>query len=305
MGIVGLELLFVVLWSSGFIGAKYGLPYAAPFTLLLIRYIIVAGLIGIWLRARGEFRFPNRRAIADSSLIGLMAHAIWLSAVLGAIAMGVSPWIVALITALQPMTTSVLSGPLLGERVSPMQWLGMIIGLLGAVLVIATKIDPQTETPWVGYGLPFIATISMTLTTLYQRHINRSRRGTALPVVPSLFVQATATAIALLPLAYFVEDFQVQWTGQFIFAMVWLILVLSIGSYGLMLRLLEYRTAARVSSLMYLTPPVTLVLGFLLLGDQLFWADVFGLGITAGGVALVYRGSAVGTPVGWGDRPHY
>ena len=302
MGTVGLELMFVVLWSTGFIGAKYGLPYAGPFTLLFIRYALVALLLFVWLSYRRELHFRSQAAIARSVVVGLLAHAIWLSAVFGAISLGVSPWIVALITALQPMVTSVLSGPLLQERVSSMQWAGMVIGLLGVVLVVGTKIGVQADVPWVGYGLPFIATISMMLATLYQRHLNRSRPDKNLSVIPSLFVQATATAISLYPLSLFLEGFQVQWTGQLVFALAWFVVVLSIGAYGLMLKLLEYRTAARVSSLMYLTPPVTLALGFLRFGDALAWGDALGLGITAIGVGLVYCGETVeeGTP--WGDR---
>ena len=217
MATVGLEFLFVVLWSSGFIGAKFGLPYAGPFTLLFIRY----GLVALF-----------------------------------------------------------LSGPLLQEKVAFLQWIGMVVGLIGVVLVVGTKIGVPTDVSWVGYGLSFIATVSMTLATLYQRYLNRRQSDKTLPVISSLFVQATASAIALFPLALLCEDLQVQWTRQFIFALAWLVVVLSIGAYGLMLRLLEHCTAARVSSLMYLTPPVTLLLGFLAFGDALSWGDALGLGIT-------------------------
>ena len=302
MGIWGLELLFVVLWSTGFIGAQYGLPYAGPFTLLFIRYALVALLLLAWLSHRRELRLRNRTAIARSALVGLLAHAIWLSAVFGAIALGVSPWIVALITALQPMLTSVLSGPLLREQVSLLQWAGMVVGLMGVGLVVGTKIGLLADAPWVGYGLPFVATISMTLATLYQRHLNRGQPGEMLPVIPSLFVQATGSAIALFPLAILFEGFQVQWTGQLVFAIAWFVVVLSIGAYGLMLKLLEHRTAARVASLMYLTPPVTLLLGFLAFGEALSWGDALGLGVTTVGVGLVYLGEAVEVPSPWGDR---
>lgn len=288
MPVIGLELLFVVLWSSGFIGAKYGLPYAGPFTLLLIRYVIVAGLLGGWLWTRGKFQFSSRPAIARAALIGVLAHAVWLSAALGGIALGVSPWIVALITALQPMLTSVLSGPILGELILPVQWWGTSIGLVGVVLVVITKLEGAAGgSPW-GYLLPFVAAASMTLSTLYQRHLN-SNQTARLPIVQSLFVQAVTSAIALCPLAVLIEGVSVQWTGQFIFALAWLVIMLSIGSYGLMLKLLEHRTAARVASLMYLTPPTTLVLGSLLFGDSITWVDALGLVIAAIGVTLVYQ----------------
>ena len=277
MRIVALELLFVVLWSSGFIGAKYGLPYAGPFTLLFIRYVLVAMLLWVWLCYRGELNWKNRGAIVRSSVIGLLAHAIWLSAVFGAIALGVSPWVVALITALQPMATGALSGPFLSERVSRLQWMGIGIGLVGVAFVVGAKIRLQTDVPWAAYALPFLSTISLTWATLYQRHINRGQSHKTLPIIPSLFVQATTTAIALFPLAVTVESLQVQWTGAFIFALAWFVVVLSIGAYGLMFKLLQYRTATRVSSLIYLTPPVTLGLGFLLFGDALTGTDMFGL----------------------------
>ena len=171
----------------------------------------------------------------------------------------------------------------------------MIVGLVGVILVVGTKVWAQAASglsmgAWVGYGLPFISTISLTLVTLYQRHLNRSQPGVTLPVTASLFVQAVTTAAVLYPLALFLENLEVRWTGQLIFAMFWLVVMLSIGAYGLMFKLLEYRTAARVSSLVYLTPPVTLVLSFWVFGDRLTWEDVVGLGVTAVGVWLVYRG---------------
>jgi drug/metabolite transporter (DMT)-like permease len=291
MGVVGLELLFVVLWSSGFIGAKYGLPYAGLFTLLFIRYVCVAILLLIWLSYRRKLRFHSKTAIARSAIVGLLAHAIWLSTALGGIALGVSPWIVALITALQPTATSVLSGPILGESISPVQWWGTGIGLAGVVLVVVTKLEGAAgAAPPVAYVLPFIAAASMTVATLYQRHLNRTQPSQNLPIIQSLLVQSVVSAIALCPLAVFIEGLNIQWTGQFIFALAWLIIMLSIGSYGLMLKLLEHRTAARVASLMYLTPPTTLLLGFLLFNDQIAWVDTAGLLISAIGVTLVYQG---------------
>lgn len=288
MPIIGLELLFVLLWSSGFMGAKYGLPYVGPFTLLLIRYAIVAGLLAGWLLIRGDFQFASRAAIARAAIIGVLAHAVWLSAALGGIALGVSPWIVALITALQPMLTSVLSGPVLGEKILPVQWWGTCIGLVGVVVVVITKLEGSAGvSPW-GYLLPFVAAASMTVSTLYQRHLNGSQ-AVRLRIINSLFVQAVTSVIFLVPLAVAIEGVQVEWTGQFIFALAWLVIMLSIGSYGLMLKLLEHRTAARVASLMYLTPPTTLVLGSLLFGDSITWIDGLGLVIAAIGVSLVYQ----------------
>ena len=306
MPLIALELLFVVLWSTGFIGAKYGLPYAGPFTLLFFRYVLVTLLLFGWLYSRNQLQFQSWQAVARSAVIGVLAHAVWLSAVFGAIALGVSPWIVALITALQPMLTSVLSGPLLDESVSPVQWAGMGVGLLGVLLVVATKVGLQSDVAWVGYGLPFIATLSLTLATLYQRYLNRDRhQHKTLPVLPSLLVQAATSALVLYPLASSVENLNVQWTGALIFALLWFVVVLSIGSYGLMLKLLQHRSAARVSSLMYLTPPVTLMLGYLLFGDALTWMDATGLCITAIGVVLVYRGEKSDRADGWmGDRPN-
>ncbi|MEM9117647.1 MAG: DMT family transporter [Cyanobacteria bacterium P01_F01_bin.56] len=290
MPVLGLELLFVVLWSSGFIGAKYGLPYAGPFTLLFVRYVCVAMLLLGWLVYRRKLRFYSKTAIARAAIIGVLAHAVWLSAALGALALGVSPWIVALITALQPMATSVLSGPLLGESISAVQWCGTGVGFAGVVLVVITKLEGATGVAPMGYALPFLAAASMTVATLYQRHLNRTQPAQNLPVVASLFVQAVASAIALWPLAVLVEGWQIQWSQQFVFALAWLIIVLSIGSYGLMLKLLACRTAARVASLMYLTPPTTLVLAWLLFNEQIAWVDAVGLLIAAIGVALVYQG---------------
>ncbi|MGD8712753.1 MAG: DMT family transporter, partial [Thiohalophilus sp.] len=282
--LLGLELLFVLLWNSGFIGAEYGLPFSGPWSLLFWRYVILTVLLGCWLGLRGRLIWPGASLAGYTALIGVLAHGAWLSCVLVSIDMGVPAGIVALITALQPLLTGALSGPVLGERTDRWQWLGLILGFCGVVIAVGARASEDTSIGLAGYLLPFGSVVAITVASLMQRHRERHKPTTRVPDDAALFYQSGATALALLLPAWWFESFAADWTLPFIATMSWLILVVSLGAYWSMWRLLVRYDATRVASLFYLSPPVTMVMAWAAFGDKLILTDVLGLVVAGLGV---------------------
>lgn len=288
-GLIGLELMFVLLWNSGFIGAEYGLPFAGPWTLLFWRYVILTGVLGLWLGVRHRLAWPGVAVAGYTALVGVLAHGVWLGCVLVSIAMGVPAGIVALVTALQPLLTGALSGPVLGERTDAWQWLGLFLGFGGVVIAVGARISAENDIGVAGYLLPFGSVIAITIASLMQRHRERRHTPQRLPDDVALFYQGGATAVALLPLAWWFESFATEWTAPFIATMAWLIFAVSLGAYWAMWRLLVRDDATRVASLFYLSPPVTMLMAWAAFGDRLIVTDIVGLAVAAVGVAFVYR----------------
>ena len=287
--ILGLELLFVFLWNSGFIGAEYGLPYTGPWTLLFWRYTALTALLGIWLALSGRFHWPGWRAARHTALVGVLAHGVWLTCVLVALEKGVAAGIVALVTALQPLLTGALSGVVLGERTDARQWLGLILGFAGVAIAVGARLSTDEDTSILGYLLPFGSVVGITVASLLQRHWARNGERKALALDTTLFYQGAATALALLVPAWAIEGFATEWKLPFVATMGWLIVAVSLGAYWSMWRLLERQEATRVASLFYLSPPVTMLMAWLAFNDVLILTDVIGLVVAAAGVVLVYR----------------
>ena len=278
------ELLFLLLWSSGYIGSKIGLPLSGTFTLLFYRFVIAVLLVGAYVTMRSEWYWPDRRSL----LIGFLGHFLWLVAVLKALEFGISAGSAALIAAMQPVLTALIAPSLLAERNHLYQWLGIMVGFVG-VAVFVWGDAKFSGTPLIIYLLPSIATISLTAITIIER------RGAAcmtpmLPIMTSLFWQLLITLICLAPFAYWVEGFAADWTLPFAFSIVWLGIVVSILSFFLMLHLIRTRNAARVSSLQYFVPPVTMLIAWPVFGEALNFFGFLGLFITAGGFLLIHRG---------------
>lgn len=279
--------LFVLLWSTGFIGAKFGLAYAEPLTFLLLRFIIVALLmLPVLLLVRAPWPASVREA-GHIATAGLLLHAGYLAGVFVAIDQGVPAGIVALIAGLQPLLTSAVAFPLLGEKVGSRQWLGLFLGLIGVVLVVGDKLAPTGAG---GIGFAFFALLSFTAGTLYQkRYCGKMDLGTG------SFIQFAASMVALLILAPLFESLSVDWNGEFVFALAWLVLVLSLGAISLLLLLIRAGEAFRVASLLYLVPPVTALIAFAAFGEKLGGPALLGMLISAAAVALV-TGRAMATP---------
>ena len=276
-------LLFVFLWSTGFIGAKYGLPYAEPLSFLFVRYLAVIALMTvIALLTRAPWPKAPMQWV-HIGVSGLLVHAVYLGGVFIAIKQGLPAGITALVVGMQPLLTALGAGWLLGERVIGRQWLGLALGFVGVALVVSGKFgDTAALGPMLVPAL--CALLGITVGTLYQkRYCARFdlRTGSVIQFVP--------TALATLPVILLFDGFHVDWTGDFIFALAWLVLVLSIGAISLLNLLIRSGSAVNVASLFYLTPLSTALIAFLMFDEKLGWLAVLGMGLAVSGVYLVAR----------------
>lgn len=275
--------IFVLLWSTGFIGSKYGIPFAEPFTLTFVRMVVVVSILSvISLVTRAPWP-ASAGAAAHIAVAGLLVHATYLSGVLYAITLKLPLGFIAMIAGLQPVLTAVLAQILLNERLNAKQWLGMALGLIGVALVIVSKYSLGT-TNWSALGVAGIALAGITLGTLYQKRFcaNMDLRTGGV-------IQYSATGVVVLVLALIFETMKIDWTPQFMFSILWLAVVLSIGAISLLYVMIRRGAASKVASLFFLTPSVTAVMAFVLFGESIAWLGVIGLFVTAAGVALVMR----------------
>lgn len=272
--------LFVLLWSTGFVGAKYGLPYAEPFTFLALRLLIAAALLaGAATLTRTRI---SRRHAMSAAVSGLLLHATYLGGVFWAISRGTPSGVSAVVVSLQPVLVAVLAVPFLSERLRTAQWAGMALGVTGVALVVAPKLGG--DIPAAGLVACLVALAGGTLGTLWQK-----RHGDGVPLLWGTAVQYATAAGVLVVASALTEDQTIDWTPKFVGALVWLVLVLSLGAVLLLLVLLRRGSAAGVSSLLYLVPPATAVEAYLLFDERLAALSLAGIVLTAAGVALVVR----------------
>lgn len=276
-----MPVLFVLLWSTGFIGAKFGLPYAPPLKFLLWRFVFVISLMGaVALATRAAW--PRGVQWLHVAVAGILLQAGYLGGVFAAIGLGMTAGLSALIVSLQPILTA-FAGPLVGERVSRRQWLGLVLGLGGVVMVVWNKLSLGVIAPD-ALALTVLALVSITAGTLYQK-----RYCGAQDLRTQSVVQFVAAGLVLLPLSLAFESRPVVWSGEFIFAIGWLVVVLSLGAISLLLVLIRRGAATSVSSLMYLVPAVTAVMAWLMFGETLSLLALVGMLVAVAGVALVVR----------------
>lgn len=274
---------FVFLWSTGFIGSRLGAPFAEPLTFLSWRY---AAAVVLLLAAAVLTRAPwpaSPLAAGHAAVAGLLLQGAYLAGVFCSVARGMPLATVSLIVGLQPILTAMAAGPLLGERLSGRQWLGIALGFGGVVLVVAGKWTGAPADP-VAYAWLVFALAGITGGTLYQK-----RFCGAVPMLAGGVIQYAAAGAVTAAAAYATETMVVQWTPQFAFALGWLVLVLSFGAIGLLFTMIRHGEASRVASLFFLTPPVTAVMAFLLFDETLPALALAGLAVSAAGVALVTR----------------
>jgi drug/metabolite transporter (DMT)-like permease len=275
-------LVFVLLWSTGFIGARLGLPHAEPLTFLLIRYIAVIGcmtLVAVATRAP----WPSKpEAWFHIGVAGLLLHGVYLGGVFLAISKGLSAGVTSLVVGVQPLLTAVGAGWLLHDTVLKRQWLGLLFGLLGVGLVVFGKVGSGLE---VGALWPAIAALlGITAGTLYQKRFCPPfdwRTGAVAQFLP--------TAVGTWIVAMFTESFRVEWTSEFAFALGWLILVLSIGAISLLNWLIRHSNAVNIASLFYLVPPCTALVAWLLFDEGFSGLALVGMALTVWGVYLARK----------------
>jgi drug/metabolite transporter (DMT)-like permease len=277
--------LFVFLWSTGFIGARYGLPYIEPLTFLALRISFAAVIMAAIALLTGARRL-NTNEIGHSLVAGSLMHGLTLGGAFTTISQGIPTGIVALILGLQPIATSILANRLIDEKIARLQSVGLALGLVGVLLVLHDR-NIVLAGSVLGWVASFLSLIGITLGTLYQKRYCSSidwRTGN--------LVQYLGAGVLFTLGAFAFETREINWTGELIFALVWLVLVLSIAAVALMYWLIRRSGATEFASLFYLVPVVTALLAYILFDERLDLISILGMLICTGGVALVNRGAA-------------
>lgn len=280
-------VLFVLIWSTGWISARFGAPYADPLTFLVIRYALATGVIVVFATFAGA-QWPRGGAIGHAMASGVLLHAIYLGGVWWAIRHGLPTGVSGLIAAVQPILTALLAPSLIGERISRKQWIGIGMGFVGIALVLEPQLETLSRETMTAVLVPMavnvVAMISVTFGTFYQKRFIATgdlRTVTALQYVGAFLVT--------LPAAVMLEDMHIVWNVTVFATMAWSVLALSLGAIGLLLLLIRHGAVSRAATLIYLVPPAVAIEAFLLFGERMLPVQVVGLIVTAAGVALATR----------------
>ena len=275
--------IFVVLWSTGYIGLKAAAPYAEPMTFLSLRFALVVVVLAAVVPFLG-IRLLGWRDNLRASLIGACLHGIYLGGIMYAIKAGMPAGVAALVIALQPVIAAILAGPLLGEPVSMRHWFSLAIGAVGLVCVLWPKLG--LEGGWANrpdtIAAAVVSVAAITFGTLYQKHIAAN-----IDVTASLLPQYVGATLVTSVWAFAFETREVVWNLELIAALTWLVLVLSIGAITLFLLLLQRNAAWRTSALFYLVPPVTALIAWLVFDEQLQLIQIAGMALIMGAVAVI------------------
>lgn len=280
-------LLFVLLWSTGFIGARFGLPYIEPFNFLFIRMLLT---LVVFLALVLAFRaaWPGPRQALHQMVVGSLVHAAYLGGVFAAIGWQMPAGVASLIVGLQPLLTAVLAWVIWRQRLLPLQWLGLVLGLLGVALVLAggNRLG-QFELNAQALVAVAISLIAISVGTLYQKHF-----GQGVNLLTGSFFQYLATALWMGLFTYSFETGEIDWQPELIGALAWLVLGLSVSAILLLLLMIREGEASKVASYFYLVPPVTAIEAWLLFDEQLGALALLGVAVTVSGVYLVLRRQA-------------
>ncbi|MBB6470113.1 drug/metabolite transporter (DMT)-like permease [Aminobacter lissarensis] len=272
---------FVLLWATGFIGARYAMPWAEPFTFLAVRFVLAFLLLGALMLALGSARL-SRRAALHAVLIGMLLHGVYLGGVFWAIHQGLPAGLSALIAGLQPLVTAVLAGKLLGEEIKPRHWVGLAIGFVGVVIVLSPKLGALGGgVTWQTLTASVIAMAGISAGTIWQKRV-----GTTGDLVSGTFWQYVGAAVVMAVASMIFETQAMTVNGELVFAMAWLVFVLSIGAIFLLLVMIRDGAMSKVASLFYLVPAVTALIAWALFGEQLSAIQLVGMAIATLGVGL-------------------
>jgi drug/metabolite transporter (DMT)-like permease len=280
-----MPLVFVLIWSTGFIVAKYGMPYAPPMKFLAVRYALSILCFLPWI-VLARVAWPKSRSQwLHLSVTGVLMHAGYLGGVWSAVKAGMGSGLIALIVGLQPVLTAVwLSAT--GGRVTPRQWAGLVLGLTGLVMVVSRKFGQGAEADGLNLSLALLALISITTGTLYQKRFVQP-----CDVRSANAVQLLAALLITLPFAV-LESEAIQWNTEFAAAMAWSVLALTLGGSSLLYLLIQRGAATAVTSLLYLVPPTTALMAWALFSEPITGLTLLGTALTAMGVGLVVRSAS-------------
>lgn len=282
-------VLFVFLWSTGFVGAKYIVPYAEPFTFLTIRYFLAAFIL---LAIAYAFKQPlklSKEQFKASFAVGILLHVIYIGGVFYAVSLGVSAGISAVIVSIQPVLVSLLAVPLLGERLRWVQVVGLFLGVAGIALLLLPKVfqgDYTASASIVGIVICVIALLGTSGGYLVQKKL-----GGEIPFLSGTGAQYAISAIAFAILSVATEDQIIQWVPEFFFGLAWIVFMLSIASIVLLYGMLRTGSASKVSSLYYLVPPVAAIQAYFLFDEVIGLVGIIGMAFAGLGVVLVMRQS--------------
>jgi drug/metabolite transporter (DMT)-like permease len=281
-----MPVVFVLIWSTGFIVAKFGLPYAPPLTFLVIRYVLSIICFLVWIKLSGAAWPTQRSQWLHLAVTGMLMHAGYLGGVWVAVKAGMGSGLVALIVGLQPVLTAVWVSQWAGQRISRLQWLGLAFGLSGLLLVVWRKLGAGIEVSGFTLSAAVFALLSITAGTLYQKRFMKPT-----DVRTANLIQLVAALLLTLPLTL-LETEAIIWNREFVGAMAWSVLGLTLGGSSLLFLLIQRGAATAVTSLLYLVPPTTALMAWALFGESITATTIVGTALTALGVSLVVRVSS-------------
>ncbi len=276
-------IIFVLLWATGFIGAKLGLPYAEPFTFLSVRMLITLAILVPVLMFAGVL-WPGWKPASHSMITGILVHGVYLGGVFFAISRGMPAGVSALVVAIQPLLTAVVARFMLGEQLRAIQIAGLFAGLIGVALVLSPNLAGGIGVEGVNaltLAAVTLSVLGISIGTVYQK-----RYASGIDIRATTAWQYAGALIPLGLFAFLFEAREIEWTGQFVFALAWLVLVLSIGAVGLLMFLIRNRSAASTASLFYLVPGVTAVIAHYLFGEDLQPIQLLGMAVVMAAVGL-------------------
>jgi drug/metabolite transporter (DMT)-like permease len=275
-------LIFVVIWATGFVVARLVAPHAEPLTFLSVRFAATIGILAPAALVVGA-RWPTgSRQWRDALIAGVLLQGVYLGGVFWSVRHGLSAGISSLVVGLQPLLTAMLAGPLIGEKVSGRRWLGILIGFVGAALVLAPRLgDGIAPLP---LAVCTLAMMGITLGTLWQK-----RTAADVDLRTNAVVQFMGALAVTLPLALLLEEGQFDFSGELIFGLAWAVFGMSIGAIALLLHLIRHGAVAGVAALLYLVPPISAAMAYVIFGETLTLVQTAGMLVAAIGVALAGR----------------
>jgi len=274
--------IFVFFWSSAFVSGQIIVQSASPFASLSFRFIIVGFGFILFAYFFNEKIFVKKILIFQSAVTGILFHGFYLGGVFFSYSVGLSATLSALIVGLQPVITNILSGPILKEKVTFTQWIGISLGLIGTVLVIG--FDIGNTIPILGVLASIIALAGATTATIWQKKFTSE-----LSLTVNNFYQAIAASIFLFFVSILFEVSYINFTKSFIFSMSWQIVMVSFGAFTILMYLIKIGSASKTSNLFFLVPPTTAIMAWMVLGEELYKNDLIGLMIAAIGVYIATR----------------